>query len=165
MIEMQLQHRGNSYPRSGSWKRTSKNGTRENKGSKRMENTDKNQESWKFPWIRQFLPTVHSQLQSYRKTIKWIEGQKGMEMRKGTSRSIWRAQEKDHKSTGTSFTQEGRKIQSRNRCIRTCHWRSTFSRARREMETHCILIKNNVTSGMELQNLWQGTIGNCGSLG
>ena len=85
---MRLQHGGNSYPRSGSWKRTSQNGTRKNKGSKRMENTNKNQRSRKFPWICQFLLTVHSQLQSYHKTIKQIEGQKGMEIGKGTSRSI-----------------------------------------------------------------------------
>ena len=73
-----------------------------------------------------------------------------MEIGKRTPRSIRRTQGKDHKSTSTSFTQEGRKIQSRNRRIRTCHWRSTFSRARREMETHCILIKDNATSGTEL---------------
>ena len=40
------------------------------KGSKRMENTDKDQGRRKFPQICQFLPMVHSQLQSYRKTIK-----------------------------------------------------------------------------------------------
>ena len=58
---MRLQHGGNSYPRSGSWERTSQNGTRENKGSKRMENTDEDQGRQKFPRICQFLPTVHSQ--------------------------------------------------------------------------------------------------------
>ena len=46
---MRLQHEGNSYPRSGSWERTSQNGTRENKGSKRMENTDEDQGRQKFP--------------------------------------------------------------------------------------------------------------------
>ena len=76
-----------------------------------------------------------------------------MEMREGTSRSIRGTQGKDHKLTSTSFTQEGRKIQGRNRCIRACYWRSTFSRVRREMETHCILVKDNTTSGMELRNL------------
>ena len=85
---MRLQHGGNSYPGSGSWERTSQNRTRENKGSKRMENTDEDQGRRKFPQICQFLLTVHSQLQSYCKTIKRIEGQKGMEMGKGTSRSI-----------------------------------------------------------------------------
>ena len=53
-----------------------------------MENTDEDQGRRKFPQICQFLPTVHSQLQSYRETIKQIEGQKGMEMGKGTPRSI-----------------------------------------------------------------------------
>ena len=150
---MRLQHRGNSYPRSGSWERTSQNGTGENKGSKRMENTDKDQRRRKFPWIFQFLPMVHSQLQSYHETIKRIEGQKRMEMGKGTSGGIRRTQGKDYKLTGISLAQERRKIQGGNGCIRTCHWRSTFPRARREMETHCVFIKNNATSKMELRNL------------
>ena len=88
MIEVRLQHGGNSYTRSGSWERTGQNGTRENKGSKGMENTDEDQGRRKFPWICQLLLTVHSQLQSYCKTIKRIEGKKGMEMGKGTPRSI-----------------------------------------------------------------------------
>ena len=67
---MRLQHGGNPYTRSSSWERTSQNGTRKNKGSKGMENTDESQGRRKFPRIRQFLPTVHLQLQSYRKTIK-----------------------------------------------------------------------------------------------
>ena len=87
---MRLQHRGNSYPRSGSWERTSQNGTRENKGSKIMENTDKDQGHQKFPQICQFLLTVHSQFQPYRKTIERIERKKRMEMGKGTSGSIRR---------------------------------------------------------------------------
>ena len=107
---------------------------------------------------------IHSQLQSYRKTIKQTERKKGMEMGKGTSGSIRRTQGKDYKSTGTGFTQERRKIQGRNRCIRTCNWRSTFPRARREMETHCIFIKDDATSRTELRNLRQGTIGNCRGL-
>ena len=85
---MRLQHGGNSYLRSDSWERTNQNGTREDKGSKRMENTDEGQGRRKFPRICQFLPTVHSQLQSYSKTIKQIEGQKGTEIGKGTPRSI-----------------------------------------------------------------------------
>ena len=85
---MRLQYGENPYPRSDSWKRTSQNGTREDKGGKRMENTDQDQGRRKFPWIRQFLPTVHSQLQSYRKTIKRVERKKGMKMGKGASRSI-----------------------------------------------------------------------------
>ena len=88
-----------------------------------------------------------------------------MEIGKGTSGSIRRTQGKDYKSTSTSFTQKRRKIQGGNGRIRTCHWRSTFPRARREMETHCIFIKNNATSRMELRNLQQGTIGNRRGLG
>ena len=85
---MRLQYGGDSYPRSDSWERTNQKGTRIDKGSKRMENIDEGQGCRKFPRICQFLPTVHLQLQSYSKTIKRIEGQKGMEMGKGTSRSI-----------------------------------------------------------------------------
>ena len=96
---------------------------------------------------------IHSQLQLYRKTIKRTERKKGIEMEKGTSESIRRTQGKDYKSTGTGFTQERRKIQGRNGCIRTCNWRSTFPRARREMETHCIFIKDDATSRTELRNL------------
>ena len=147
---MRLQHGGNSYLRSGSWEKTSQNGTRENKGSKRMENTDKDQGRRKFPQICQFLLTVHSQFQPYRKTIKRIERKKGMEMGEGTSESIRRTQGKNHKSTSTGFTQERRKIQGGNGHVRTCHWRSTFPRTRREMETHCIFVKNNATSRTKL---------------
>ena len=88
-----------------------------------------------------------------------------MEMGKGASGSIRRTQGKDYKSTSTGFAQERRKIQGRNGRIRTCNWRSTFPRARREMETHCILIKDNATSRIELRNLRQGTISNYRGLG
>ena len=53
-----------------------------------MENTNEDQGRRKFPWICQFLLMVHRQLQSYYKTIKQTERQKGMEMGKGTSGSI-----------------------------------------------------------------------------
>ena len=162
---MRLQHGGDSYSRSNSWKRTNQDGTRKDKGSKGMENADEDQGCREFSGICQLLQMIHSQLQSYGKTIKRIEGQKGMEMGKGTPRSIRGTQGKDHESTGTSSTQERRKIQDGNRCIRTCDWRSTFPRARREMETHCILVKNDATSRTKLRNLQQGTIGNCRSLG
>ena len=80
---MRLQHEGNPYPRSDSWKRTSQNGTRENKGSKRTENTDEDQRCRKFPRICQFLLMIHLQLQSYRKTIKRTERKKEMKIGKG----------------------------------------------------------------------------------
>ena len=162
---MQFQHGRDSHPRSDSWKRTNQDGTGKDKGSKRMEDTDKDQGCQEFPRICQLLQTIHSQLQSYGKTIERIKGQKGVEIGKGTPGSIRGTQEKDHKSTSTSFTQERRKIQSGDGRIRTCHWRSTFPRARREMETHCVFIKDNATSRKELQDLRQGTIGNCRSLG
>jgi len=76
-----------------------------------------------------------------------------MEMGKGTLGSIQRTQGKDYKSTGIGLVQERRKIQGGNGHIRTCHWRSTFPRARREIETHCVFIKNNATSGTKLRNL------------
>ena len=74
-------------------------------------------------------------------------------------------QREDHKSTSIGLTQERRKIQSRNRCFRTCNWKSTFPRARREMETHSIFIKDNTTSGTKLQNLQQRTTSNSRSFG
>ena len=73
---MQLQHGRDSYPRSDSWKRTNQDGTRKDKGSKGMENANENQGCREFPWICQLLQMIHSQLQSYGKTIKQIEGQK-----------------------------------------------------------------------------------------
>ena len=162
---MRLQHGRDSHPRSDSWKRTNQDGTGKDKGNKRMEDTDEDQGYREFPWICQLLQMIHSQLQSYGKTIERIEGQKGVEMGKGIPGRIQRTQRKNHKSTGTSFTQERRKIQSGDGCIRTCHWRSTFPRARREMKTHCILIKDNATSRKELRDLRQGTIGNRRSFG
>jgi len=69
-------------------------------------------------------------------------------------------QREDHKSTSIGITEERRKIQSGNRCFRTCYRRSTIPRARREMETHHFPIKNNVTSRAKLRDLRQGTISN-----
>jgi len=60
-----------------------------------------------------------------------------MEMGKETPGSILRTQGKDYKSTGTGLAQKRRKIQGGNGCVRTCHWRGTFPRTRREMETYC----------------------------
>jgi len=69
-IKMRFQHGRNPYPRDGSWKRTSQDGTEKDKSSKGVEDTNKNQERQKFPWICQFLSAIHSQLQSHSKTIK-----------------------------------------------------------------------------------------------
>ena len=49
MIKMRLQYGGNPYPRGNSGKGTSQDGTREDKGSERMENTNKSQGRREFP--------------------------------------------------------------------------------------------------------------------
>ena len=87
-IKMRLQHGRNPHPRSNSWKRTSQDGTREDKGSERMENTNKSQRCQEFPQIRQFLLMVHPQLQSHSKAIEQAKGQEGMEMGGRTSKGI-----------------------------------------------------------------------------
>ena len=119
-IKMWLQYRGNPYPRGNSGKGTSQDGTREDKGGKRIENTNKSQRCWEFPWICQLLPTIHSQLQSYSKAIEWVKGQEGMEMGRGTSKGIWKTQGKDNELTSPFFTKKRGKIQDVNGCIRTC---------------------------------------------
>ena len=49
MIKMQLQHGRNPYIRGSSWKRTSQDGTRKDKGSEGVENTNKSQGCREFP--------------------------------------------------------------------------------------------------------------------
>ena len=157
---MWLQHKGNSHIRSNSWKGTGQNGTGKEKSSKRVKDTDKDQRYKKLPWVCKLLLTFYSKLQSYSKTTKWAERQKGLEMGRRTPECIQWTQGEDYKSTSPFFTQKRRKIQSGNRHIRTCNRRSTISRIRWEMETHSIFIKNNVTSRMKLQDLRQGTTSN-----
>ena len=103
---------------------------------------------------------LYPELQSYSKAIKWTEGQEKMEMGWRTSISIQETQRQDNKSTSSLSTEEKRKIQNRNRCLRTCNRRSTIPRTRWEIETNSISIKDDITSGKELQNLWQGTTSN-----
>ena len=74
--------------------------------------------------------------------------------------SIWRTQRQDNKSTSSLPTEEGGKIQSRNRCFRTHNKRSTISRTRWKMETNSISIENDATSWRKLWNLWKGTTSN-----
>ena len=57
-IKMQLQHGRNPYIRGGSWKGTSQNGTEKDKSGKGMENPNKGQGCWEFPWVYQLLLTV-----------------------------------------------------------------------------------------------------------
>jgi len=87
-IKIRLQYGGNPYPRSNSGKGTSQDGTREDKGGERMENTNKSQRYRDFPWICQFLPMIHSQLQSHSKAIEQVKEQEGMEIGGGTSKGI-----------------------------------------------------------------------------
>ena len=154
-IKMRLQYGGNFYPKGNSGKGTSQDGTREDKGSERMENTNKSQRCWEFPWICQFLLMIHPQLQSHSKAIEQVKGQEGMEMGRGISKGVWRTQEKDNESTGPLFTKKRGKIQNRNRCIRICYRRSIIPRTRWEMETNSIFIKDNATSRKKLRDLWQ----------
>ena len=49
---------------------TSQNGTGENQGSKRIEDTDKNQRYRKLPRIYELPQTIHSEFQPHSKTIQ-----------------------------------------------------------------------------------------------
>ena len=69
-----------------------------------------------------------------------------MEIERKTSEGIQRMERKDHKSTNTYSIQKGRKIQSRDKYIRICYWRSPISRTIRKIETNCVFIKNNIDS-------------------
>jgi len=51
-------------------KRTSQNGTGENKNSKRMEGTNEDQRCRKLPRICELLQVIHSKFQLHSKTIK-----------------------------------------------------------------------------------------------
>jgi len=88
MIKMRFQYEGNSYPRSYSGKGTSQDRTREDKGSEKMKNTNKSQRCREFSWICQFLPIIHSQLQSHSKAIEQVKGQERIEMGGGISKGI-----------------------------------------------------------------------------
>ena len=70
MIKMRLQYGENLYPRGNSGKGTSQDGTKEDKGGEIMENTNKSKRCQEFPHIRQFLLTIHPQLQLHSKAIE-----------------------------------------------------------------------------------------------
>ena len=53
-----------------------------------MKNTNKSQGHQEFPWICQFLPMIHPQLQSHSKTTKQTEGQEGVEVGRRISKGI-----------------------------------------------------------------------------
>ena len=86
---MWLQYRRNLHSRSYSGKETNQNGAEEDQGSKKIEDTNKGQGCREFSWICKLLSTLYSELQLHSKTIKWIEGQEGMEMEGRTPKGIW----------------------------------------------------------------------------
>jgi len=61
-----------------------------------------------------------------------------MDMEQRTLEGFLRVKRKDYKSTGTLFSKERRKIQSRNKHLRTCHRRSIISRTGREIKTNSL---------------------------
>ena len=85
---MQLQRGRNPYLRSCSREGISQDGTREDKSSKGVEDTDQSQEYKKLPWICKFLLTIHPKLQLYCKTTEQTKRQEGLEMGRGTSESV-----------------------------------------------------------------------------
>ena len=105
-----------------------------------MENANKNQRSGKLLRICKFLLEVHSELQSYSKAIEQPKRKEGMEMGRRTSTSFQWVKEQDYKLTGTLSSEKREKIQSRNRCLRTCHWRSVISRTENKMKTNSLPI-------------------------
>ena len=83
-----------------------------------------------------------------------------MKMGKGISKSIWRTQREDYKSTGPLFTKKKGKIQSKNGCFGTCYKRSVISRVGWKMETDSFSVKNNASSRTKLRDLRQRTTSN-----
>ena len=133
---MWFQYGGDSDIGSNSWQMTSTNGTRQGQGSQRIENTNENQRSRKLLKICKFLLEVYLELQLYSEAIEQSERKEGMEMGRRKSTDFPRVKEQDYKSTSTHSSKERRKIQSRNGCLRTYHWRSVISRIGKEMETY-----------------------------
>ena len=164
MVKIWLQHRENPNIRGNSQQETSIDGARQGQGSQKMENANENQGSRKLLRICKFLSEVHSELQSYSKTIKQPKRKEEMEMERRTSTSFQWAKRQDYKLTGTLSSKKREKIQSGNGCLRTCHWRDVISRTGREMETNSLPIQDNVTSKNKLRNLWQRATSNCRNL-
>jgi len=71
------------------------------------------------------------------------------------TKSIQRVEREDNKSTSPCVAKKRRKILSRNQCIRTYNRRGSITRIRQKMETHYILVKNNATRKIKLQNIQQ----------
>ena len=107
---MWLQYRRNPYPRSYCGKGTNQDGTRKDKGSKGMEDTDESEEHGKFPRVRKLLLTIHPKLQPHGKTIEQVKRQEGLGVERRIPKGIWRTQGENNESTGTGTTQKRRKI-------------------------------------------------------
>ena len=73
-----------------SWKRTGQNGTEKDQDYKRMEDTNENQRSRKFPWICKLLQAIHPKFQPHSKAIKWVEREERMGMERRTPIDIWK---------------------------------------------------------------------------
>ena len=86
---MWFQHGRNPYLRSCSREGIGQDGTRKDKSSKGVENTDQSQGCGKLPWICKFLLMIHSKLQPYCKTTEWTKGKEGLEIGGRTSKGIW----------------------------------------------------------------------------
>ena len=67
---MQLQHGGNPYLRSHSREETGQDGTRKDKSSEGVEDTNKSQGYGKFPQVHRLLPMIYPKLQLYSKAIE-----------------------------------------------------------------------------------------------
>ena len=87
---MQFQYGGNPYPRSYCREKVDQDETKEDKGSKGMEDTNEGQRYRKLPRVYKFLLTVHLKLQPHGKTLKQTKRQEGLEMGRRTSESIQR---------------------------------------------------------------------------
>ena len=96
--------------------------------------------------VCKLLLIIHQKLQLYGKTSQQTQEKEEMEIGRRIPKSIWRIEGQNHKSTSTYSSEEERKIQGKNRYFKTCDWKSSITRTRREIETHCFSIKNSATS-------------------
>jgi len=73
-----------------------------------------------------------------------------MEMRRIITENIQGVKGKNNKLTSSCSSKKRGKISSRNQCIGTCNRSSSIIGTKWQMETYCILIKNNATGRMKL---------------
>ena len=111
-----------------------------------MEDSYQDKRSGRLLRICKFILMLYKELQSYSKTSQWTQRKERMEMGRRIPKNIWRIEKQNHKLTGTCATKEKRNIQSRNKCFKTCNWRSLILGIGREMENHHIFIKDNASS-------------------